>query len=70
MDPVGIGFTPEPPENGMSPKLGHYDLNNTCKAELGHNDLIRDILHMWWNLKVQPTPKLFFGDGPTSLCPD
>ena len=56
MDPSGVGTTSGPPENGMPPYLGHYDLYNARKVELGHNDLIRDTLPMQWNLKVQLTP--------------
>ena len=56
MDPSGIGFTPESSENGMPPELGHCNLYNAWKAELDHNNLIKNILPMCWSLKVQLIP--------------
>ena len=38
----------------MPPQVGQYDLFEALEAELGHNDLIRNISPMQWNLKVQP----------------
>ena len=61
IEPLGVGFVPGPPENGMPPLLGCYDLFNAWEAELGHSDLIRDILLMQWNLKVQPIPNYSLG---------
>ena len=50
-----------PPEIRMPPELGHYDLFNAWKVELGHNDLIGDILLMQWNLKIQVIPNYSLG---------
>ena len=61
MEPVGVEFVPGPPENGMPLQLGQYDLFKALEVELGHNDLIRDILHMQWNLKVQHIPNYSLG---------
>ena len=38
----------------MPPYMGQDDLFGALEAELGHNDLIRNISPMLWNLKVQP----------------
>ena len=56
MEPAGVGFVPGPLENGMPLLLGQYDLLKALEAELDHNDLIRDISLMQWNLKVQHIP--------------
>ena len=59
MELAGVGFIPGPPENRMPPQLGQYDLLKALEVELSHNDLIRDILPMQWNLKVQHIPNYF-----------
>ena len=41
--------------------MGQDDLFGALEAELGHNDLIRNILPMQWNLKVQPTSNYSLG---------
>ena len=61
IEPAGVGFIPGPPENKMPPELGCYDLFKALEVELGHNDLIRDISLMQWNLKVQLIPNYSLG---------
>ena len=56
MKPVGVGFVSGSPENRMLPQLGQYDIFKALEEELDHNNLIRDILLMLWNLKVQNIP--------------
>ena len=61
MEPADIEFIPGPPGNGMPPQLGQYNLLKALEPELGHSDLIRDILPMQWNLKVQHISNYFLG---------
>ena len=51
----------------MPPYVGQYDLFRALEAELGYNDLIRDISPMQWNSEGPTYIKLFLGDGPTGL---
>ena len=51
MGPACVGYTPGPPENQIPPYVGQDGLFGV----LGHIDLIRNILPMWWNMEVQPT---------------
>ena len=45
----------------MPPEVGQDDLFGALEAELGHNDLIRNISPMQQNLKVQPTSNYSMG---------
>ena len=54
MRPVGVGYTPGPPENQCRPEVGQDDLFEALEVKLGHIDLIRNILPMQWNMEVQP----------------
>ena len=45
----------------MPPLVGQDDLFGALEAELGHNDLIRNISPIQWNLKVQPTSIIPWG---------
>ena len=53
--------------NQIPPLVGQDDLFEVLQVELGHIGLIRNILPMQWNRKVQLTSKYSCGDGPTSL---
>ena len=55
MGPACVGYTPGPPDHQIPPYVGQDDLFGALEVELGHNDLIRNFLLMWWNLEVQPT---------------
>ena len=57
MGPVCGGYIPGPPRNQIPPLVGQNDLFEALQAKLGHIDLIRNILPMWWNRKVQLTSK-------------
>ena len=39
--------------------MGQYDLLGALEVELGHIDLIRNILLMQWNMEVKPTSNYF-----------
>ena len=57
MGPVCGGYIPGPPRNQIPLLVGQNDLFEALQAKLGHIDLIRNILPMWWNRKVQLTSK-------------
>ena len=46
MEPVCVGYTPEPLENQILPEVGQDDLFGALKVELGYNILIRNFLLM------------------------
>ena len=49
------GYIPGPPRNQLLPLVGQNDLFEALQVILGHIDLIRNILPMPWNRKVQLT---------------
>ena len=53
MGPACGGYIPGPPRNQIPPLVGQDDLFKVLQVELGYIDLIRNILPMWWNRKVQ-----------------
>ena len=38
----------------MLPHMGQYNIFEALEVELDYNDLIRNILPMLWDLKIQP----------------
>ena len=61
MGPACGGYIRGPPGNQIPPLVGQDDLFEVLQAELGHVDLIRNILPMHWNRKVQLTSKYSLG---------
>ena len=61
MGPVCSGYIPEPPRNQIPPLVGQNDLLEALQVKLGQGDLIRNILPMPWNRKVQLTSKYSWG---------
>ena len=61
MGPVCSGYIPGPPRNQIPPLVGQNDLLEALQVKLGHVDLIRNILPMPWNRKVQLTSKYSWG---------
>ena len=61
MGPACGGYIPGPPRNQIPPLVGQDDLFQALHVELGHVDLIRNILPMWWNREVQLTSKYSLG---------
>ena len=57
MGPACGGYIPGPPRNQIPPLVGQNDLFKALQVKLGHLDLIRNILPMQWNWKVQLTSK-------------
>ena len=53
MGPACDGYIPGHPRNQIPPLVGHVDLFKVLQGEIGHIDLIRNILPMQWNWKVQ-----------------
>ena len=61
MEPACGGYIPGPPRNQIPHLVGQDDLFEALQVELGHADLIRNILPMQWNRKVQLTSKYSLG---------
>ena len=61
MGPACGGYIPGPLRNQIPPLVGQNDLFKALQAKLGHLDLIRNILPMQWNWKVQLTSKYSLG---------
>ena len=61
MESVHREYISESSENHIPPLVGQDDLFRALEVELDHIDLIRNILPMQWNMKVQPTSKYFLG---------
>ena len=59
MELAHVEYTPGPPENWMPPQMGQDDLFEALEVELDHNNLIKNISPMQWNLKVQLTSIYF-----------
>ena len=57
MEPVCGGYISRSPRNQIPPLVGQNDLFEALQEKLSHLDLIRDILPMQWNWKVQLTSK-------------
>ena len=55
------GYFFGPSRNQTSPLVGQNDLFEALQAELDYIDLIRNILPMQWNRKIQLTSKYFLG---------
>ena len=61
MGPACSGYIPWTPRNQIPPVVGQNDLFEALQARLYHIDLIRNILPMQWNMKVQLTSKYSLG---------
>ena len=61
MGPVCSGYISGPPRNQIPPLVGQNDLFKALQMKFGHLDLIRNILPMQWNWKVQLTSKYSLG---------
>ena len=61
MESACSGYISGPLQNQIPPLVGQNDLFEALQVKLDHFDLIRNILPMQWNRKVQLTSKYFLG---------